>query len=74
MASNESDSLASHLKRQKTFAMEKLDNSKREYRIMTGGEDGQIAWWNCLVSKSPANFISKLSQSDRIVMVNEDVE
>jgi hypothetical protein len=40
MASNESDSLASHLKRQKTFAMEKLDNSKREYRIMTGGEDG----------------------------------
>ena len=49
LQSQESGTLSSLLKRQKSQLMKKVDNTKREYRILTGGEDGMICWWNCLV-------------------------
>ena len=33
------------LRRQKTIKM-KAEAETREYRIVTGGEDGILAWWN----------------------------
>lgn len=51
-------------------------DEKREYRIITGGEDGMILWWNITVPFNPEAVVPNLAQDHqtRVLHVQESAD
>lgn len=56
-----SDTILTRIKTMNSKQISIVMDEKREYRIITGGEDGMILWWNITVPFNPEAVVPNLA-------------